>query len=283
MRAALLALVLLAGCARPPAVDETVAGVPNALPAATPEPVVEAVASEQPLPQAVEAASGVVSTPVLAAQEALSDLTPTLPPPEPANAACRRAAAALIIRWEVSSPAFYAQRLQGVIWPGGASGPTWGIGYDGGHQVRSTIADDWQAHEHVYRLETTSGLTGTRARDALPQYRGIVTPYPYAAEIFETRSLVEYERLAALGFRVELESLKPGACAALVSLAYNRGVSMTGDSRREMKTIRDECLPAVDYACMARETRAMCRLWKNTINESGLCARREAEARLMEG
>lgn len=57
---------------------------------------------------------------------------------------------------------------------------------------------------------------------------------------------------------------------------------MAGDSRREMKTIRDVCLPASDSACVARELRSMCRLWRGTSIEAGLCARREAEAKLSE-
>ena len=280
MRAALLALVLLVGCARPPAVDETVAGVPDALPAATPDLVVEAVVSEQPLPRAVEAASGVVSTPVLAAQEALSDLTPTLPPPEPANAACRRAAAALIIRWEVSSPAFYRKRLETPIWPGGASGVTWGIGYDGGHQTRAVIADDWQDHEHVVRLGDTAGITGQRARTILPRFQDIPTGFDHASRVFEERSLVEYERRAERAFRNGFTELRPNACGALISLVYNRGAAMTGDSRREMRAIRDQCVPAQDNACIAREIRAMTRLWRGTVNEKGLSARRESEALL---
>lgn len=282
----LAAALLLAACTRPaavPAVDETVLppAVEN-LPAAAPIPVEEAVVSAQPLPEAVEAASGVLAEPLAAAQEALSDLTPVLPPPEPRDAACRRAAAALTLRWEVSSPAFYRKRLERPLWPGGASGVTWGIGYDGGTVTPSTILDDWKAHAQVDRLATTSGIQGQKAKLALPRYRDIPTPYEYAAEVFETRSLVEYERMAGRAFRVDFSEIKPEACAALISVVYNRGASMTGDSRREMKAIRDECVPTKDYSCIARQLRSMCRLWRGTVNEKGLCARRDAEATLAE-
>lgn len=278
---ALLAALLLAGCSGPasvPAVDQTAASAPDALPAAAPIPVEEAAVAAQPLPQAVEAVADAVSTPLLAAQEAVETLTPTLPPPEAANAACRRAAAALIVRWEVSSPAYYRSRLERPIWPGGSSGVTWGIGYDGGHQTRGTIVDDWQAHVAVDRLGTTAGVTGQSARAALPRYRDIPTGFEYAYEVFETRALIEYERRAARAFDVDLASMCPTACAALTSTVYNRGASMTGDSRREMRVIRDECLPSNDYSCVARELRSMKRLWRGTVNESGLSARREAEA-----
>ena len=283
---AIAAVLTLVGCSRPaavPAVDETVLpAAVESLPAATPTPVVEAAVSGQPLPRAVEVTSGAVAEPLLAAQEAVADLTPTLPPPEPANAACRRAAAALIIRWEVTSPAFYRKRLELPIWPGGASGVTWGIGYDGAHATAATIRDDWHAHGQVERLASTTGISGTRARDVLPRYRDIVTPFEHAADVFENRSLIEYERRAERAFRNGFVDLRPGACSALVSLTYNRGASMTGDSRREMRALRDGCIPKQDYSCIARELRSMCRLWRGTVNEKGLCARREAEALLAE-
>lgn len=282
----LAAALLLAACTRPaavPAVDETV--LPPAvgnLPAAAPIPIEEAVVSAQPLPSAVEAVSGTLTEPLVAAQAALADFTPVLPPPEPRDAACRRAAAALTLRWEVTSPAFYRKRLERPVWPGGASGVTWGIGYDGAHATSTTIRDDWQAHEQVERLVTTTGISGVRARDALPRYRDIVTSFEHAADVFENRSLIEYERRAERAFRDGFVDLRPGACSALVSLVYNRGAAMNGDSRREMRTLRDNCIPKQDYACIARELRSMCRLWRGTINEKGLCARREAEAQLAE-
>ena len=282
----LAAALLLAACARPaavPAVDQTVAGVPDSMPAATPLPVEEAVVAAQPLPEAVEAASGVLAEPLLAAQAALADLSPVLPPPEARDAACRRAAAALIIRWEVTSPAFYAKRLERPVWPGGASGVTWGIGYDGGHQTAAVIADDWLDHYAVDRLARTAGITGQQARSILSQYRDIPTGYEHASRVFETRSLVEYERRTRRAFGNEkFDALKPTACGALVSLVYNRGAAMTGDSRREMRNIRDKCVPSGDHSCIANEIRAMKRLWRGTVNENGLSARREAEAILAE-
>ena len=282
----LAAALLLGACARPaavPAVDQTVLpAAVESLPAAAPEPVVEAVVAAQPLPSAVEAVSGTVTEPLLAAQAALADLTPVLPPPEPRDAACRRAAAALTLRWEVTSPAFYRKRLELPIWPGGASGVTWGIGYDGGHATGAVILDDWSRHEHRMLLSESAGITGSRAKAALPKFRSAPTPYPYAAEVFETRSLVEYERRTERAFRNGFTELRPNACGAMISLVYNRGAAMTGDSRREMRVLRNECVPNKDYSCIARELRSMCRLWRGTVNEKGLCARREAEAQLAE-
>lgn len=283
---ALAVVLLLSACAQRvevPAVDETtLPPAVNQLPASTPDPVVEQVVAAQPLPEAVEAASSVVATPLLQAQAALEDLTPTAPVPEPRNHLCRRAAASLTLRWEVTSPSFYTKRLKLPIWPGGSSGVTWGIGYDGGHQTRSVIVDDWQTHDQVDRLSGTAGITGRAAQTVLPRFRDIPTPFDHASQVFEERSLVEYERRTERAFRQGFVDLRPNACAALVSLVYNRGAAMTGDSRREMRNLRDNCVPKQDYACIASELRSMKRLWRGTVNENGLSARREAEAILAE-
>ena len=287
MRLVLLSLVLLLGaCGRVavPNVDESKVGTVSET---TIPVVVEEVVSEQPLPLTVETVSEVVQPPVQAAIEVLESLTPAAVPPPPANeweAACREAAAPLIIRWEVTSPSYYTRSLLYPIWPGGASGVTWGIGYDGGHQTRSVISGDWLAHADRDRLTNTAGITGTKAKTELPQFRDIQTSYSYASQVFEDRSLIEYMRRTERAFGSEnFRRLNPNACGALVSLVYNRGAAMTGDSRREMKNIRDVCLgPTPNYTCIAQEIRSMSRLWRGTVNERGLTARRESEAILAE-
>lgn len=286
-----LALCLsLGACARPaaiPAVDATAASAPADLPATAPLAAEQAAVAEQPLPEAVEAVSDAVQSPVTAAVEALEALAPAEPPPPPAQdareAACRRAAASLIIRWEVTSEARYNRALRFPIWPGGASGVTWGIGYDGGHQTPSVIEDDWQAHDARGRLAGTAGVIGKRAKTVLPSYRDIPTAFAYASQVFEDRSLIEYERRSRRAFGGDdFDALRPNACAAMVSLVYNRGAAMSGDSRREMRALRDECIPKQDYPCIAEQLRTMTRLWRGTVNERGLTARREAEALLAE-
>lgn len=282
---ALFAAILLGACARPgsiPPVDAAVSGAPDDLPATAPLAAEEAAVADQPLPTTVAASAGFVASPVAAAVEALTSTAPPLPAPDSRSAACRRAASSLIIRWEVSSEDWYDQALRFPIWPGGASGVTWGIGYDGGQQASVVIADDWQDHAQAARLATTAGIVGTPAREALPRYRDIATAYGYAGQVFEDRSLIEYERRTRRAFEDGFDQLRSNACAAMVSLVYNRGATMTGDSRLEMRVLRDECIPVQDYACMARELRSMKRIWRGTVNERGLTARREAEAILVE-
>jgi len=66
------------------------------------------------------------------------------------------------------------------------------------------------------------------------------------------------------------DNLRPNAQAALLSLTFNRGSSMVGGNRREMRNIRD-MTASKDYAG----------IWRNTPDGPGLIRRREAEAKLM--
>jgi hypothetical protein len=62
----------------------------------------------------------------------------------------------------------------------------------------------------------------------------------------------------------------------LASLIYNRGASMDGDRRREMRAIREH-LEARALLKVADEIEAMKRLWPNS---KGLRDRRDREAAL---
>lgn len=190
-----------------------------------------------------------------------------------------------LLRWEVGGRGRYERLYQGVIWPGGASGPTWGLGYDGGHNTRAEINRAWSIHPQVDRLEDTSGVTGPSARQRVRagEWAGVLTPFPMAETVFQTHSLPEYGARARRVMGAEVfDRLKPEAQGVWVCTVYNRGGSLVGDARREMRTIAQTCAPAADYACMAAEYRSMCRLWRGRDVGPGLCARYEDMARRVE-
>lgn len=192
----------------------------------------------------------------------------------------------LIVRWEVGSQQQYVRRYQNPIWPGGASGVTWGLGYDGGHQPRAVIREDWWMHPERERLSTTAGIVGEAARVALPRYRDIVVQWPDAARVFDERSAPRYARQARQAYGEGFDRAPVGVRCALVSETYNRGPGMAGERRRERRVIRDVCLAAnpVDSRCVAEQLEASCRVWANDpVNGRGLCARRLDEARVARG
>jgi GH24 family phage-related lysozyme (muramidase) len=76
------------------------------------------------------------------------------------------------------------------------------------------------------------------------------------------------------------DELRPNCQAALVSLVFNRGASMVGNNRIEMRAIRDLTAKR-DYDGIAGELRAMVRVWRGTDIYEGMYRRRYAEAQLV--
>lgn len=219
----------------------------------------------------------------LAAPAAATGLLELIPPKPAAVAApllCERPID-LIVAFEVGSPQAYARKYTRPIWPGAASGVTIGIGYDLGYHTPRVIALDWEASPHAVRLATAAGITGPLARPLAARLADVSIEYGYARQVFDQTSIVEHYRIARRVFgAAHFDALPCHPRGALVSLVFNRGGSMTGERRREMRHIRDVCLPAHDAACIAEQLRAMARIWRGTDIERGMEARRNAEATL---
>ena len=274
MRSALAAVALLTLTAcKPPARPQA-----PVAPAAPPLPVLTADVAQTAAPLVLEAIEAVA--------EVLPPAPPVVAPAEPLVDPWEEVATPFIVRWEVTSPATYDRRYRGVLWPGGASGPTIGIGFDLGYYTRTEINRAWAAHPQVARLESAAGVVGNAARDRVRagEWRGVQTPFNLAENVFGASTLPSYGNTARRVMRPEVfDDLAPRAQAAWVSTVYNRGGGLTGDSRREMRTIAKECAPKRDYSCMAAQYRAMCRVWQNKpAIRAGLCRRYEATASLVE-
>lgn len=185
-----------------------------------------------------------------------------------------------IIFQEVSSPLVYDKKYRGLTWPGGESGATIGIGYDLGYQSRTDIEKDWLPQVGTYQvsiLQMFAGLRGERAKVAIMGNKlaaNINIPFESAYNVFVNRSLAAYGR-KALQIYPGLDELTPDAIGAIVSLIYNRGSSLEGDRRKEMKAIKP-LIQAKDYTGIAEQIDAMKRLWAN-----GLVQRREKEAAMV--
>lgn len=218
-------------------------------------------------------AADVLTPVVIDVREAVQELLPEPPAPAPVASTVSPAAVDLIVRFEIISPSYYVKRLQRPIWPKGASGITWAIGYDGGHQTRQQILADWSMHPDGAELSTTAGITGQRARIILPAYRHIVTPLPMAQQVFADSTLPRYATLAERTFEDGWERLPPNAQGSLTATVYNRGASMRGTTRRHMRALRDVCVPAGDVGCMVEQYLDMCAIWQGTPNGPGLCRR----------
>lgn len=164
--------------------------------------------------------------------------------------------------------------------PGGASGITWGIGYDAHQNSAAVILSDWRAlgESSAARLAKTQPFSGSAARDYLPRVRDVTIPWPIASNVF---LFVDLSRVDAQCRRVfpSFSSYRPTAQDAVRSLVFNRGPSMSGPGRVEMRALRD-CLERGDYEGAARQELAMIRLWEGRDIYAGMRNRRTAEATL---
>ena len=196
------------------------------------------------------------------------------------------AAIELIVSFEIGSPEVYERKYRAPVYPGGASGPTVGIGYDLGMQRAEIIIVDWEAHPHAARMATAAGISGPISRDWVRKAADISVTYGDARRVFDQTSVVEHYRLARRAFGAPFDRAPGLVRGAITSLVFNRGASMNGggkhDSRREMRAIRDVCLPAQNWPCVASELRSMNRLWVGSTIENGMRRRREAVAQLVE-
>lgn len=167
-------------------------------------------------------------------------------------------------------------------WPGGASGITIGLGYDLGYESAGDFEKDWQALLDEGDYTTLCQVVGLKGTDAQAKASGLKTIKVKSADaeqVFLERSVPKYQALTQQAFP-GVDALPADAQGALFSLVYNRGTSMNGDSRKEMRAIRD-AVPNGDLQEIANQLRAMKRLWVGK-GLDGLLKRRDAEADLVE-
>jgi GH24 family phage-related lysozyme (muramidase) len=190
----------------------------------------------------------------------------------------------LLHEYEVGGgKSYYDKYLSKFTWPGGASGPTIAIGVDCAYYTPSELAEifSFLPKDQIKLIQGASGKTAEKGKDYTKTLRaaGITVSWDKAQEIFEELTWPKFTKLAEKTFP-GLSELHPDAYGAIVSLVFNRGTSLKGDSRLEMRNVR-VLVPKKDYKKIAQEIRSMKRLWVNK-NLDGLLDRREAEARLIE-
>lgn len=190
----------------------------------------------------------------------------------------------LLYDYEVGGgEAYYTRKLSRFTWPGLSSGPTIAIGIDCGYYSPAELAGlfSFLPAEQLRLVQGASGKTGAAGKAYTERLRraGITVSWRDAQRIFLDRT---WPKFAGLTDRVfpGSDSLHPDAYGALVSLVFNRGTSLRGESRAEMRSIRDR-VPSADYQGIARDLRSMKRLWLNK-GADGLLRRREAEAAQVE-
>lgn len=186
-----------------------------------------------------------------------------------------------LVAHEVSSTAYYNRFLSSPVYPGGMSGCTIGIGYDLGYNTPAQIARDWQgllSDSDLACLQTSAGLKGDAADRQIASLKNVRIPLATAKQVFYQATLPRYARLCQKAYP-GVSALPADAQAALLSLVYNRGASLSGSRRKEMKAIQPLVI-AADLDGIADQILAMRRLWEGQ-GLDGLLRRREDEAALV--
>lgn len=185
-------------------------------------------------------------------------------------------AVTFIVREEVGSRKFYDRHTATPHFPGEESGVTIGVGYDLRFQEPEDFEADWGdilTPQQMAVLRPHLGKKGSA--EAVTALEDLKIPFHAAWGVFVKNALPRSVRQTESCYG-SLSELPPLCRGALVSLVYNRGTKLTGDSRREMKAIRDH-LAAGQLDRVAAEIESMKRLWPGS---EGLRKRRDKEAEM---
>jgi len=188
----------------------------------------------------------------------------------------------LIIQHEIGGRQVYEKKYQKPIWAGGESGCTIGIGYDMGYNTEKQFLLDWSGSlnlNFVNALKPLCGLKGEKVKGMLKgEILNVRIPYNTAYEVFVKSSLPRYYAMTKKIYP-NMDLLNDDTKGALVSVVYNRGNKLEGDSRAEMRAIVD-LIAKQDYEGIAEQIEKSKRLWENR-GLDGLVVRRESEADLI--
>lgn len=164
---------------------------------------------------------------------------------------------------------------------GGNSGIDIALGYDFSTVSPAVAILDWSAlpAPAPSRLAATHPYTGRQAVAHLSTVRDISAPRPIGFDVFNHADIPRVDaqcRKIYPGF----EDLRPNARSAILSLVYNRGNSLAGSNRLEMRQLQP-LIQQKDYPGIADCLRRMTRVWSGTSIAAGMKNRRYAEAKLV--
>ena len=184
----------------------------------------------------------------------------------------------LVLEHEVGGgQRYYDKFLSRPTVPGFESGVTIGVGFDIGYVNAAEFSGAWGHLVHAERLRAAIGLKGAEARKICAQLGDVVVPWSAALQVFLDITIPTHWVRTLRAFP-QTSTLPEDCASALFSLVFNRGTSLTGERRAEMRGIKD-ALATGHRDAVPGLIRSMKRLWPET---SGLVRRREDEARLFE-
>ena len=199
---------------------------------------------------------------------------------------------AFIAREETGGLDYYQKVTCWPCYPGEESGITIGVGYDLRFNTEDNFKSTWAPYlpnEYVEELIKDIGEIGSASRVDELKAKGIEIPFKSAWPVFTNLTLPRFYQETTTIYS-SLDVLPKICRSVLVSIVFNRGPSLSGDRRKEMKEIQTILETANDPHLTLEQKKAilkhvgdqitsMKRLWAPT---SGLVGRRDHEAALWE-
>lgn len=197
---------------------------------------------------------------------------------------------AFITREETGGLQYYDMVTRWPHYPGHSSGITIGVGYDLRFNTEANLRKLWGEYlpvAHIDELAKDVGVKGSKARANELKAMGIEIPFKFAWPVFINLTLPRFYHNAELIYPT-INRLPDLCRSVLVSIVFNRGSSLSGSRRKEMKEIQ-QILSRADSPGLGKAEKieilmgvedqilAMKRLW---APGSGLIKRRQAEANL---
>jgi hypothetical protein len=177
----------------------------------------------------------------------------------------------LMVTEEDGDEGYYLKCEANFSWPGGASGPTVGIGYDCGYETPEQIAADWSPYidaARVATLKTAAGKTGSAGREFVAEHgKSVTLTWAESLAQFKGHELAKWEAIVRKSLP-NTDKLSGDSFGAITSLTYNRGPSFStpGDRYLEMRNIKAH-MAAERFDLIPGEFLAMRRLWPPSTSD----------------
>lgn len=176
--------------------------------------------------------------------------------------------------------------------PPGASGITLGYGFDLGFYNLAEFKDAWERHlspANFKLLTTALGKSGQSAENIKGKFKAMAPITKFQArEVFDRCTIPKWTKAAAKTFP-GMEILSPNQQGVLISIVFNRGTSLEGSRRAEMKNIatilKSNVSKEEKVKRITSQILAMQRVWPSddgSTGHPGLRRRRRAEAALFD-
>jgi hypothetical protein len=171
----------------------------------------------------------------------------------------------LMITEEDGDANYYFKTEEHFSWPGGASGPTVGVGFDCGYETAASIEASWTGYIDAARvkvLQSAAGKQGNAGREFVADHKNDITiSWAESLAQFQGHELLKWEEIVQKALP-NTDLLSGDSFGAITSLTYNRGPSFDSPGSRyvEMRNIKAH-MAAKAFNLIPNEFLAMRRLW----------------------